>query len=190
MFFLEVVVPTIVSSVQFPCVIYVNCIMYAICTSLIYLCFVFCLPCLLCILFDTTFYVFHVNFLMYMNMTHDHARAVHWYWYLSSCTDIHMHILILHENCCLYCILLHIIYCNITLIICMAHIFSTIIYHMNFYHIQSTLCFMYYKCYGTVYHYLLHSLLLKVYMYLISINLILFVQSYWLQFHMRYMLYL
>ena len=45
---------------------------------------------------------------------------------------------------------------------------------MNFYHIQSTLCFMYYKCYGTVYHYLLHSLLLKVYMYLISINLILF----------------
>ena len=134
MFFLEVVVPTIVSSVQFPCVIYVKCIMYAICTSLIYLCFVFCLPCLLCILFDTTFYVFHVNFLMYMNMTHDHARAFHWYWYLSSCTDIHKHILILHENCCLYCILLHIIYCNITLIICMAHIFLTIIYHMNSYH--------------------------------------------------------
>ena len=164
MFFLKVVVPTIVSFVQFPCVIYVNCMMYAISTSLIYLCFVFCLPCLLCILFDTTFYVFQVNFLMHMNMTDDHARAVHLYAYLSWCTDIHMHILIFHENCTLYCILLHIIYCNITLIICMAHIFSTIIYHMNFYHIQSTLCFMYYKCFETVYHYLLHSLLLKVHM--------------------------
>ena len=79
------------------------------------------------------------------------------YWYLSSCTDIHMYILIFHENCSLYCILLHIIYCKITLIIFMAHIFSTIIYHMNFYHMQSTLCFMYYKCFGTVYHYLLQS---------------------------------
>ena len=114
MFFLQVVVPTIVSSVQFLCVIYVNCIIYAICTCLIYLCFVFCFPSLLCILFDTTFYVFHVNFLMHMNMTDDHARAVHWYSYLSSCTDIHMHILIFHENYSLYCILLHIIYCNIT----------------------------------------------------------------------------
>ena len=164
MFFLQVVVPTIVSSVQFPCVIHVNCMMYAICTSLIYLCFVFCFPFVLCILFDTTFYVFHVNLLMHMNMTDDHARAVHWYSYLSSCTDIHMNIFIFDENCSLYCILLHIIYCNITLIIFMAHLFSTIIYNMNFYHIQSTLCFMYYSCFGTVYHYLLHSLLLKLYM--------------------------
>ena len=95
---------------------------------------------------------------------------------VTSCTDYFLYILLSH--------------CTIALIICMAHIFSTIIYHMNFYHIQCTLCFMYYKCYGTVHHYLLHSLLLKVYMYLISINFILFVQSYWLQFHMRYMLYL
>ena len=161
MFFLKVVVPTIVLFVQFPCVIYVNCMVYATSTSLIVLCFVFCLPCLLCILFNTTFYVFQVNFLMHMNMTDVHARAVHLYAYLSWCTDIHMHILIFHENCALYCIVLHIIYCNVTVIICMAHIFSTIIYHMNFYHIQSTLCFMYYKCYKTVYHYLLHSLYLK-----------------------------
>ena len=68
MLFLQVVVPTIVSSVQFPGAIYVNCVMYAICTSLIYLCFVFCFPCVLCILFDTTFYVFHVNLLMQMIM--------------------------------------------------------------------------------------------------------------------------
>ena len=40
-------IPTIVLSVQFPFVIYVNCITHVICTSLIYLCFVFCLPCLL-----------------------------------------------------------------------------------------------------------------------------------------------
>ena len=74
MFFLEVVIPTIGLSVQFSFVIYVKCVMYAICTSLIYLCFVFCLPCLLCILFDTTFYVDNV---MQMNMSHDHARAVY-----------------------------------------------------------------------------------------------------------------
>ena len=104
--------------------------MYAICTCLIYLCFVFFLPCLLCILFDTTFYVFHVNFLMHMNMTDDHARAVHWYSYFSSCTDIHMHILIVHENCSLYCILLHIIYCNITLII----FYGTYIFNNNISH--------------------------------------------------------
>ena len=83
MFFLKVVAPTIVLYVQFPCVIHVNCMMYATSTSLIYLCFVFCLPCLLCILFNTTFYVFQVNFLMHVNMTHDHARAVHLYAYLS-----------------------------------------------------------------------------------------------------------
>ena len=77
MFFLQVVVPTIVSSVQFPCVIYVNCMMYAIYTCMIYLCFVFCFPCLLCILFDTTFYLFHINLSMHMNMTDDHARGVH-----------------------------------------------------------------------------------------------------------------
>ena len=58
MFFLQVVVPTIVSSVQFPCVIHVNCMMYAICTSLIYLCFVFCFPFVLCILFDKLFMYF------------------------------------------------------------------------------------------------------------------------------------
>ena len=77
MFFLQVVVPTIVSSVQFSCVIHVNCMMYGICSSLIYLSFVFCFPSVLCILFDTTFYVVHVSFLMHMNMTDDHARAVH-----------------------------------------------------------------------------------------------------------------
>ena len=146
MFFLQVVVPTIISSVQCPCVIHVKCMMYAIYTSLIYLCFVFCFPFVLCILFDTTFYVFHVNLLMHMNMTDDHARAVHWYSYLSSCTDIHINIFIFDENCSLYYILLHIIYCNITLSTFIAHLFSTIIYNMNFYHIQSTQCFMYYRC--------------------------------------------
>ena len=69
-----------------------------------------------------------------------------------------------YENCYLYCIHLHIIYCKITLIILMAHTFSTITYHMNFYHIQTTLCFNYYRCFRRVYHYLLHSLLLKLYM--------------------------
>ena len=77
---------------------------------------------------------------------------------------------------------------------CTYHMYGTYICNNNisheFYHIQCTLCLMYYKCYRTVHHCLLHKLLLKVYMYLISINLILFVQSYWLQFHMRYMLYL
>ena len=71
--------------------------MYAICTSLIYLCFVF-FPFVLCVLFETTFYVFHVNLLMHMNMTDDHARAVLWYSYLSSCSDIHMNIFIFDEN--------------------------------------------------------------------------------------------
>ena len=77
---------------------------------------------------------------------------------------------------------------------CTYHMYGTYIFNNNisheFYHIQCTLCLMYYKCYRTVHHWLLHSLLLKVYMYLISINLILFVQLYWLQFLMRYMLYL
>ena len=86
------------------------------------------------------------------------------------------------------------IYTAFSLHYCTYHMYGTYIfykiYHMNFYHIQCTLCFMYYKCYRTVHHYLLHSLSLKVYMQLISINLILFVQSYWLQFHMRYILYL
>ena len=75
-----------------------------------------------------------------------------------------INILLLSENCFLYCILLHIINCTITLIIFMAHTFSTISYHMNFYHIQTTLCFNYYRCFRRVYHYLLHSLLLKLYM--------------------------
>ena len=39
--FLQVVVPNIVSYVQFPCVIHVNCMMYNICTFVVYLCFVF-----------------------------------------------------------------------------------------------------------------------------------------------------
>ena len=54
------------------------CQMYNVCyLHISYILMFFCLPCLLCILFDITFYVFHVNFLMYMNMTHDHARAFH-----------------------------------------------------------------------------------------------------------------
>ena len=143
-----------------------TCQLYDVCYLHISGILTFCIffPFVLCILFETTFYVFHVNLLMHINMTDDHARAVHWYSYLSSCSDIHMNIFIFDENCSLYCILLHIIYCNITLIIFMAHTFSTITYHMNFYHIQSTLCFMYYRCFRTVYYYLLHSLLLKLYM--------------------------
>ena len=140
----------------------INSTVWEIYTKL-YLCFIFFLF-VLCILFKTTLYVFHINLLMHMNMTDDHARAVHWYSYFSSCSDIHMNIFILDETCSLYCKLLHIIYCNITLIIFMAHTFSTITYHMNFYHIQSTLCFMYYRCFRRVYHYLLHCLLLKLYM--------------------------
>ena len=115
--FLEAVFPNIVQFVQFPCVIDVNCMIFTICTSLLYSCFVFCFEFVWYILFPTTFYVFHVNSCIDINMTDYHARDLHSCQYLSWCSDIHMNILIFDEDCSLCCILLHIIYCNITLII-------------------------------------------------------------------------
>ena len=50
--------------------------------------FVFFFAFVLCTLFQTTFYVFHVNLLIQINMTDYHARDLHWYWYLSWCSDI------------------------------------------------------------------------------------------------------
>ena len=83
-----------------------TCQLYDVCYLHISGILMFCIffPFVLCILFETTFYVFYVNLLMHINMTDDHTRAVHWYSYLSSCSDIHMNILILMK------IVLYIVY--------------------------------------------------------------------------------
>ena len=115
--FLEAVFPNIVQFVQFPCVIDVNCMIFTICTSLLYSCFVLCFKFVLYTLFQTAFYVFHVNSCIHINTTDYHARDLHSCQYLSWCSDIHMNILIFDEDCSSCCIPLHVIYCNITLII-------------------------------------------------------------------------
>ena len=75
--FLEAVFPKIVQFVQFPCVIDVNYMIFTICTSLLYSCFVFCFEFVLYTLFQTTFYVFHVISCIHINTTDYHARDLH-----------------------------------------------------------------------------------------------------------------
>ena len=116
--FLEAVFPNIVQFVQFPCVIDVNCMIFTICTPLLYSCFVFCFEFVLYILFQTTCYVFHVNSCIHINMTDYHARDLHLCQYLSWCSDIYMNILIFDEDCSPYVIYFYISYTvTITLII-------------------------------------------------------------------------
>ena len=60
--FLHAVFPNIVPYVQFPCVIDVNCMIYTICTFLVFSCFGF-FAFVLCILFQTTFLCISCEFI-------------------------------------------------------------------------------------------------------------------------------
>ena len=115
--FLQAIFPNTVQFVQFPYVIDVNCLIYTTCTSLLYSCFAFCFKFVLYTLFQTNFYILHVNSHIHINKTDYHARDLHSCQYVSGCSDIHMNILIFDEDCSPYHIPLHIICNNITLII-------------------------------------------------------------------------
>ena len=115
--FLQAVFPNIVQFAQFPYVIDVNCLIYTICTSLLYSCFVFCFKFVLYTLFQTTFYILHVNscihitrqiimqeICIHINMFHDVVTFIWTFWFLMK---IVLHIIYLYIS---YTVTLHLSY--------------------------------------------------------------------------------
>ena len=55
---LQVVFPNLIQLVQFPYVIHVNCLIYTICTSLLYYCFAFCFKFVVYTLSQNNFFIY------------------------------------------------------------------------------------------------------------------------------------
>ena len=75
--FLQAVFPNIVQYVQFPCVIDVNCMIYTICTFLVYSCFVFSFCICVMYIVSNNLLCISCEFIDTYNMTDYHARDLH-----------------------------------------------------------------------------------------------------------------